>query len=38
VILAHGGEARQSRDKYGEASDQQRSSIIAFLKTLVIQP
>ena len=38
VILAHGGEARQSRAKYNEASDQQRSSIIAFLKTLVIQP
>ena len=37
VILAHGGEARQSRDKYAKASDRQRLSIVAFLKTLVIE-
>ncbi len=37
VIRAHGGEARQSRDAYVEANDGDRSAMIAFLKTLVIE-
>lgn len=36
IILAHGGEARQSRDRYKDTDDQQRSAIIAYLKTMVI--
>ena len=36
VIRAHGGEARQSRDRYVKADDATRSNLIAFLKTLVI--
>ncbi len=38
VIRAHGGDGRTSRDAYVAASDEDRSSIIAFLKTLVIEP
>lgn len=38
VIRAHGGDARASRDAYVAASDDDRSAIIAFLKTLVIAP
>lgn len=38
IILTHGGEARQSRDKYQIADNQHRSAIIAYLKTLVINP
>ena len=38
VIRAHGGDGRVSRDAYVAASDDDRSSIIAFLKTLVIEP
>ena len=38
VIDAHGGEARQSRDRWMNMSQQQRSEMIAFLKTLVITP
>ena len=38
VIRAHGGDGRASRDKYIAASDEDRSSLIAFLKTLVIEP
>ncbi len=37
VILAHGGDARNARDRYVDADEQQRSAIIAFLKTMVIQ-
>ena len=36
VIRAHGGEARSARDAYIAASDDDRSALIAFLKTLVI--
>ena len=38
AIRAHGGEARASRDAYVAASDADRSSIIAYLKTLETQP
>ncbi len=36
VIRAHGGEGRDARQKYIDASDTDRSDLIAFLKTLVI--
>jgi len=38
IILAHGGNARQARDAYDDASDAEKSALIAFLKTLVIVP
>ncbi len=38
AIRAHGGEARGSRDAYVAASDADRSSIIAYLKTLETEP
>lgn len=38
VIRAHGGEARASRDAYVAASEDDRSALIAYLKTLVIRP
>ena len=38
IILAHGGEGRAARDKYEQALPEQRSAIIAYLKTLVIEP
>ncbi len=38
AIRAHGGEARAARDAYIAASDADRSSIIAYLKTLVTVP
>lgn len=37
VILAHAGDARAARDAYAAASEQDRSNLIAFLKTLVIE-
>jgi hypothetical protein len=37
VIRAHGGDGRKARDAYVNASDEDRSKIIAFLKTLVIE-
>lgn len=37
IIRAHGGAGRQARDAYVEATDQERSAMIAFLKTLVIE-
>ena len=37
VILAHAGDARISRDAYANATEEDRSNIIAFLKTLVIE-
>jgi len=37
IIRAHGGDGRPARDAYVAASDEARSSIIAFLKTLVIE-
>ncbi|MBX2839741.1 MAG: hypothetical protein KTR35_22990 [Gammaproteobacteria bacterium] len=37
IILAHGGAGRESRDAYEASSAEQRSSLIAFLKTLVIE-
>ena len=38
VIRAHGGDGRKARDAYIAASEDDRSSLIAFLKTLVIEP
>ncbi|PWW01639.1 di-heme oxidoreductase (putative peroxidase) [Hoeflea marina] len=38
VILAHGGESRKTRDAYDAAADQDKSALVAFLKTLVIVP
>lgn len=38
VIRAHGGEARAARERYVTASEADRSALIAFLKTLVIEP
>jgi hypothetical protein len=38
VIRAHGGEGRAARDRYVAASDADRSALIAYLKTLVIEP
>jgi cytochrome c peroxidase len=37
IILAHSGSARKSRDAYAKADSETRSSIIAYLKTLVIE-
>jgi hypothetical protein len=36
IIRAHGGAARASRDAYTECAEEDRSALIAFLKTLVI--
>ena len=36
AIRAHGGKGRAARDAYMAANDTERSSVIAFLKTLVI--
>jgi CxxC motif-containing protein (DUF1111 family) len=38
VIRAHGGDGREARDAYVAASEADRNSIIAYLKTLVIKP
>ncbi|MEL7302536.1 MAG: di-heme oxidoredictase family protein, partial [Pseudomonadota bacterium] len=38
AIRAHGGDARASRDKFIALGANDRSAIIAFLKTLVIRP
>lgn len=38
IILAHGGEGREAQSHYREASEEDRSAIIAFLRTLVIAP
>jgi len=38
VIESHGGQARSSRDAWLELNPSEQSSIIAFLKTLVIEP
>ncbi|MGI9366107.1 MAG: di-heme oxidoredictase family protein [Rhizobiaceae bacterium] len=37
IILAHGGAGRKSRDAYENASPDDRSALIAFLRTLVIE-
>lgn len=37
IIRAHGGEGRAARDAYIALSDAERSNIIAYLKTLVIE-
>lgn len=34
AILAHGGEATQSRDQYADLSDTERDNLITYLKTL----
>lgn len=38
VIRAHGGAGRDARDAYIDLEDADRSALIAFLKTLVIEP
>lgn len=38
IIRAHGGDAAFSEELYSSASEDNRSALIAFLKTLVIQP
>jgi len=38
VIRAHAGEARAAREAYVAAEESDRSDLIAFLKTLVIEP
>ncbi len=38
VIMAHAGDAREQRNQYADLSDADRSAIVAFLKTLVIEP
>ncbi|MEZ5812264.1 MAG: di-heme oxidoredictase family protein [Rhizobiaceae bacterium] len=38
IIRAHGGEARDARSGYERADEADRSALIAFLKTLVIEP
>ena len=38
LITAHGGQARQSRDAWEALPDDDRSALIAFLKTLTIEP
>jgi mono/diheme cytochrome c family protein len=38
VILRHGGEAAQSRDSFAALSQQQQSSIVEFLQSLVLFP
>jgi CxxC motif-containing protein (DUF1111 family) len=37
IIRAHGGAGREARDKYVEASEGERSAVIAFLRSLVIE-
>lgn len=37
IILAHGGAGREARDTFKDASDDERSALIAYLKTLVIE-
>jgi len=37
IIRAHGGAGREARDRYVEASGEDRSAIIAFLRSLVIE-
>jgi len=37
IIMAHGGAGRKSRDRYFSATSGERSAVIAFLKTLVIE-
>lgn len=36
VILAHGGDARESRDRFANAGEDDRRALIAFLKTMEI--
>ena len=38
IIRVHGGDARQSRDSYMALVEADRAALIAFLKTLVIEP
>jgi len=38
IIEAHGGEARQSRDRYIKLNDSDRSDMNAFLKMMIIEP
>ena len=38
VVRAHGGEGREARDRYVALPDAERDDMIAFLKTLAIEP
>ena len=38
VILRHGGEAKESRERFKRLRDQDRAALIAFLNTLVLFP
>ena len=38
IILAHGGDARKSRDGYAGLEPGEKQNLIAYLKTLVIKP
>ena len=38
AIAAHGGDARQSRDQFVKLTETEKSDVIAFLKTLIIEP
>ena len=38
VIVAHGGDARSSRDAWTQLAESEKSDITAFLKTLVLAP
>jgi hypothetical protein len=38
VVRAHGGEGRKARDAYVASPDTDRDALIAFLRTLVIEP
>jgi len=38
IILAHGGDAKASRDAFNVASEAEQLDVVAFLKTLVILP
>ncbi len=38
VIMRHGGEAQNSRDRFARLSDQQQGQVIDFLQTLVLFP
>jgi len=38
IIRVHGGDARASRDRYIDLAEDQRTALIAYLKTLVIAP
>jgi CxxC motif-containing protein (DUF1111 family) len=38
IIVAHGGEARFARDAYLALEPDERDSVVAFLRSLIIEP